>query len=170
MSYSKRNIKKALETIVYLSESDNRHYWILKAIYVADKEHLNRYGRQLFDDTYIAMRLGPVPSLAYDIVKSVRGDGCLSIPDLNPQESISVPDQFKVIALRHANLSQFSDSEIECLKYALSIVSPMKFEQLMEYTHDKAYLASQQNDEMSIDSIISTLENEKEIFEYLDTK
>jgi hypothetical protein len=168
MSNKNRNIKKALETIVYLSQSDNRNYWILKAIYVADKEHLKRYGRQIYSDTYIAMKLGPVPSLAYDIVKAVRGDGCLSINTLDLDEAISVPDSYTIKPLRKANMGVFSESEIECMKYALSIVLPMNFDQLKEYSHDKAYLSSQQNDEITLETIINSLDNGREIIEYLN--
>lgn len=168
MSNKNRIIKKALETIVYLSQSDNRNYWILKAIYVADKEHLRRYGRQIFSDTYIAMKHGPVPSLAYDIVKSVRGDGCLSVNDIALNEAIAVPDSYTIEPLRKANIGVFSESEIECMNYALEVVLPMSFEELKKYSHDNAFLASLQNDEISIDSIVSSLDNGREVFEYLN--
>ena len=72
---ARRKYRKALETVVYLANKDQRQYWVLKAIYLADKENLSKYGRQIFGDRYIAMQLGPVPSLAYVIVKSVREDG-----------------------------------------------------------------------------------------------
>lgn len=163
-----RNIKKALESIVYLSQSDNRNYWILKAIYVADKEHLKQYGRQIFSDTYIAMKLGPVPSLAYDIVKTVRGDGCLSVNSIDFSESIAVPDAYTIKPLRNADIGVFSESEIESMNYALSVVMPMSFEELKEYSHDKAHLASPRNDEISIEAIINSLDNGREILEFLN--
>jgi len=169
MGYKNRIIKKALETIVYLSQSDHRHYWILKAIYVADKEHLRKYGRQIFSDTYIAMKLGPVPSLAYDIVKTVRGDGCLSVDSIDLTEAITVPDSYTIKPLRKANLGVFSDSEIECLDYALSVVLPMSFDQLKKFSHDEAFLASSENDEISLDSIVNSLENGRELLEYLNS-
>ena len=33
-----RKYRKALETVVYLANKDRRQYWVLKAIYLADKE------------------------------------------------------------------------------------------------------------------------------------
>jgi len=169
MGYKNRIIKKALETIVYLSQSDNRNYWILKAIYVADKEHLRKYGRQIFSDTYIAMKLGPVPSLAYDIVKAVRGDGCLSAESIDLSESISVPDPYTIKPLREAKIGVFSDSEIECMNYALSVVLPMSFDELKEFSHDEAFLASPRNDEITLDSIVRSLDNGREVLEYLNS-
>jgi Protein of unknown function (DUF4065) len=44
-------------------------------MYFADHKHLSRYGSAITDDTYIAMANGPVPSMAYDILKSLRGEG-----------------------------------------------------------------------------------------------
>ena len=52
----RRKYQKALETVVYLANKDIRQYWVLKAIYLADKEHLQHYGRQIFSDRYIAMK------------------------------------------------------------------------------------------------------------------
>ena len=86
-----RKYIKALETLVYLANKDQRQYWVLKAIYLADKEHLQKYGRQMFGDRYIAMKLGPVPSLAYDIVKSVRvGAVGYLFPDPKPETALGI--------------------------------------------------------------------------------
>ncbi|WP_409530306.1 Panacea domain-containing protein [Shinella sp.] len=41
----------------------------LKTLYYADRAHLQRYGRPITGDRYIAMENGPVPSYAYNAVK-----------------------------------------------------------------------------------------------------
>jgi hypothetical protein len=53
---------KALEVILYVAGSVPDMYRALKVLYFADREHLGRYGRLICGDTYVAMRLGPVPS------------------------------------------------------------------------------------------------------------
>jgi len=52
--------------------SDRFHRtYFLKMIYFADRYHLRHYGFTATDDTYYAMKLGPVASATYDILKSV---------------------------------------------------------------------------------------------------
>jgi hypothetical protein len=164
----RRKYLKALETLVYLANKDERQYWILKTIYLADKEHLKRYGRQIFGDRYIAMKLGPVPSLAYDIVKSVR-DGVIGydFPDPKPITSLRAPDNRTVKPNRKANIDFLSASEIECLNYAYDIIKDLTLPQVRELTHDAAYESVDQDDGMSIIKIVETLENGKEVLDYM---
>ena len=122
-----RKYLKALETVVYLANKDQRQYWVLKAIYLADKEHLKRYGRQIFGDRYIAMKLGPVPSLAYDIVKSVR-EGAVGyiFPDPTPSTALQiVADNHTVKPARKAELDLLSTSEIECLDFGHNVIKDL---------------------------------------------
>jgi hypothetical protein len=42
----------------------------LKLIFLADRYHLCRYGRLITNDSYVAMKHGPVPSATRDIVES----------------------------------------------------------------------------------------------------
>jgi len=169
-----RKYRKALETVVYLANKDQRQYWVLKAIYVADKEHLSRYGRQIFGDRYIAMSQGPVPSLAYDIVKSVReGAANYFFPDPSPDTALQiVPDNrtVKPKSGREADTNILSPSEIQCLDYAYNVVKDLTFEQLKLLTHDSAYDAADQNDDIEITKIIGTLKNGEEVLDYINNR
>ena len=44
-------------------------YDIVKTIFLADRAHLNKYGRPITYDDYVAMKFGPVPSAVYDLLK-----------------------------------------------------------------------------------------------------
>jgi len=44
----------------------------VKLLYLADREHLLRYGRPILGDWYACMEQGPVPSRAYELLKQVR--------------------------------------------------------------------------------------------------
>lgn len=169
----RRQYSKALETLVYLATKDQRQFWILKTIYLADKEHLKLYGRQIFDDRYIAMRLGPVPSLAYDIVKSVRANSTgYLFPEPEPSTALNAPDIYTVVAQqgREANIDLLSDSEIKCLNDAYNKIKDLTLEEVKELTHDAAYEAADRNDEMSIRDVIETLENSAEVLDYIYTQ
>ena len=122
MTRAQRKYLKALETLVYVANKEQRFYWALKAIYFADKEHLRKYGRQIFDETYYAMEQGPVPSLTYDIVKYARGDGRFIFDNPIPSTAIKVPDHKTILPLRQANTNLLSKSEIDCLDFAYDLI------------------------------------------------
>ena len=161
-----RKYRKALEALVYLANKDQRNYWILKTIYFADKEHLAKYGRQIFDDSYRAMKQGPVPSLAYDIVKCVRGDGWYSFDNPDPKTALETPDRRTVIPKRKPHLDFLSKSDLECLDNAYDSIKNLDFISLKRFSHDEAYKSVGEDEEMTIESIISSLENKDEILAY----
>ena len=161
-----RKYRKALETLVYIANKDHRQYWILKTIYLADKDHLKRYGRQIFGDSYRAMKQGPVPSLAYDIVKAIRGDGWFVFDNPSPKTALSVPDRYTILPLRDSEVQLLSQTDIECLDYAYNQIKDLSFPQLKELSHDEAYKAVDEDEEMTIESIIGTLVNSDEILDY----
>lgn len=43
-------------------------YQLVKAVFFADREHINRYGRPITWDRYVAMRHGPVPMAFYNML------------------------------------------------------------------------------------------------------
>ena len=44
-------------------------YDIVKSVFLADRSHLNKYGRPVTFDNYFAMKDGPVATLTYDLLK-----------------------------------------------------------------------------------------------------
>jgi uncharacterized phage-associated protein len=70
--------EKALNLVLYVAGEvpQATFHTISKVIYFADKLHLQRYGRLICGDSYVAMKHGLVPSEIYDMMKDVRGDGC----------------------------------------------------------------------------------------------
>jgi hypothetical protein len=167
MKNSVRKYQKALETVVFVASREQRLYWALKAIYFADKEHLRRYGRQIFDDSYRAMKFGPVPSLAYDIVKIVRGDGWIQFTDPNPADALHVPDKYTILPKREPDTRLLSKSDIECLVYGCNEVKNLDFEGLHIKSQDDAYKAVELDEDMTIVNIIGTLDNSEEVLDYL---
>lgn len=66
-------IDKIIDVIAFLLHEAPKpltQYHIVKAIFLADRDHLNRYGRPITYDNYVAMKHGPVPSFAYDCLKN----------------------------------------------------------------------------------------------------
>jgi uncharacterized phage-associated protein len=55
---------KALEALVLVAKAwpGITPFFVAKVFFLAEKWHLNRFGRPIIGDTYVAMQNGPVPS------------------------------------------------------------------------------------------------------------
>src|SRR4029077_20807287 len=106
---------KVIEAVVFVAARvpEPTLHSVSKVLFHADKMHLSRYGRPISGDRYIAMRHGPVPSAAYDILKALRGDPSFSPPE-RARGALNVED-YAVRALRDADETVLSASEMECL-------------------------------------------------------
>lgn len=65
------DVQKFVNAAAYLAAhcKDLTKMKLAKLLYFADKEHLVTYGRPVIGDRYIKMEYGPVPSMAYDLIK-----------------------------------------------------------------------------------------------------
>jgi uncharacterized phage-associated protein len=133
--------EKAVEAIVYLASKKPNidHYHLVKTIFYADKEHLNKYGRPVLGDRYVKMRAGPVPSLVLDIINlnDLAVDSDLIEKALS---SFTVTQEFqsKLIApKRETVLDKFSESDLECLDNAFDFCKEMDFKELLDVSHEE---------------------------------
>lgn len=171
--------EKALEVVVYVSHNTNNLFNLVKTLYYADKLHLERYGRLISGDTYIAMEDGPVPSGAYDFIKLVRGDQFAydqKIIDTHPEMALRIEvskDRLKtsVFPIRDPNLDFLSESDIECLKESIKLYANMGSNKLWDLVHqEKAYSKTDRNSPIPLrELIIEDVTNGKEVLEYLDS-
>ncbi len=139
------NEDKTLEALVWIAEQrpgiDVFH--VCKTLYFADKLHLNKYGRPITGDRYVAMADGPVPSLAY----AMAGLDSQRLPNhllekasiaLLRDSSDPVGQGYLILnARREPNLAVFSQSDVECLKIALNNCANLTFKQLWDLVHQE---------------------------------
>lgn len=153
------NSDKALESILYLSNKKPNidHYHILKMLFYADKEHLNKYGRPIIGDTYIKMDAGPVPSEVLDIINF----NCFRFSSKffdKILESFIVTQSNKkklISPLRKTNTDLFSESDIECLDAAFDFCKNKTFNELYNITHkEKAWKNAEKNKNMDYELFI----------------
>ena len=88
-------------------------------LYFADKLHMERYGRSICGDTYIAMKFGPVPSGTYDLIKDVRRHRTHSNNYDHAAASFQLVGDDRIKVIRDVNEDLFSDSDIECLNQSI---------------------------------------------------
>lgn len=162
--------QKALEAILYISRHTNNLFHIVKTLFYADKIHLSKYGRLITDDFYCAMKDGPVPSGAYDLIKIARGDNYQfdqKLIDVHPELSIQATERV-VKPLRAPDLDYLSESDIESLDEAIKIYSRMGSKRLWDLVHkEPSYLKTELNKAIHTHDIIDDLPNKEEINSYL---
>ena len=158
--------QKALEVLLYIVKQCPDMYTALKVLYLADKLHLGRYARSISTDRYVAMSHGPVPSGTYDLVKYVR-NGWQDIIDLPLADAFEI-DGYVIKPLREPDTSVLSESEIECLDEAISKFGKMSFGQLKDLSHkDPAYKSADENDFISVEEFVKSVEGGEELWDYL---
>jgi len=140
--------EKALECVLYLASNVDEPdlHRISKLLYFADKRHLELHGRLLYGDQYVAMQYGPVPSKIYGVLKGAgdagsqgAGDAESRKPDLatlveSARIALSVKGHV-VKPLREADTLEFSDSDQECLDWAINEYGNCTFDELSRLGH-----------------------------------
>jgi hypothetical protein len=144
----KVSYSKAIESIVWLANKQPGIdiYHIVKILFYADKEHLNKYGRPILGDVYIHADNGPMPSAVRDIV--TKSDF------LSPMHIKKVDDSLKIKgkyyntrAKRKPDLDYFSKSDIECLENSFKDNAHLTFDELYRKSHqEKCYLQTGDRD------------------------
>lgn len=154
---------KIMESILHVlaKKPGLTQYEIVKTLFLADRAHLNRYGRPITFDNYVALEHGPVPSLAYDALKpgfNFQSRFGEPRPWASAPEPQSRASQFT--ALRAPRRELLSATDIEALDDALGTVLSLSFGQLRRLTHeDPAYVEAwdRRGDSMSSDMKLQLL-------------
>lgn len=126
-------------------------YDLVKTLFLADRAHLNEWGRPITFDNYAAMKHGPVPSVAYDLLKAnskaLRDCQIDALPWVVKDQGKGKKHFFPVEpAFPFGDF--LSDSDIEALSDSLGTVLILGFGQIRMLTHqDPAYLAAWRDDE-----------------------
>jgi uncharacterized phage-associated protein len=133
----KPNVQKAVEVILWFCQQTpggiNR-YNLLKALYYAEIEHLNLYGRPIIGDTYYAMKYGTVPSLTRDLIEQnplrMACEGMTSLP-------FTLDGNFVIAKKRTAKEKLFSKSDLRCLEHAYRKYGTLSFKKLCDLNHEE---------------------------------
>jgi uncharacterized phage-associated protein len=133
----KPNVAKAVEVILWFCQKKpggiNR-YNLLKALYYAEKDHLNLYGRPIIGDTYYAMKYGTVPSLTRDLIEQnplrMACEGITSLP-------FTLRGNVVVAKKRAVKEKLFSKSDLHSLEHAYRKYGTLSFKKLCDLNHEE---------------------------------
>ncbi len=127
------NSDKASQAILWLIQRNNgsmEKLKLVKLLFLADREHLAKYGRPIIGGTYYAMDYGPVSSELLSC--------------LNEAESGTLPfrieNQFKLVANKTCDEEWLSQSDLDVLDGIYKRYGHIDRFRLSEITHElKAY-------------------------------
>lgn len=144
------NVSRIVEAILcVVNEATSRkkfvtQYDIVKTLFLADRSHLNKYGRPITFDNYFAFKDGPVPSLSYNLLKeeaTALGKYGSPLPwKRRPAPEIGIKCFSYEKPARRPSDDVLSESDIGELRDALGTVFLLGFAKVRELTHkDPAY-------------------------------
>jgi uncharacterized phage-associated protein len=142
---------------------------IFKIFYFADQKHMNKWGKPILFDDYIAMKDGPVPSIAYDILKSLKGSYSMYLKalDIDFHQYFEFVEPYHIKALAAPDMDYLSESEIECLNKSIKENKNLSFGQLSKKSHDSAWEKAGKNNNMDIIEIAKSANVEKEFIPFI---
>jgi uncharacterized phage-associated protein len=120
----KLNERKAVEAVLWFIEHGvSNKYWIFKMLFSAEKYHLNKYGRPITGETYIAMEFGTVPKWLFKYACKKMGLGFALAGN-------------SLIAERKYIRKFFSKTDIEALEYGCNEYKNLKtFNEVKDKNH-----------------------------------
>ena len=132
--------EKAVAAVAYLAERANTTlYPVMKMMYLADRLHLQKYGRFIAGDAYVAMAEGPVPKGAYNLAKVARGDD-IPVPGRElAQRSLAYGPGHMLGVRAEVDYEELSRSDIECLDTVLRQLEYFGSAAIVKDSHDKAW-------------------------------
>ncbi len=142
----KANMPRITEAVLYIINEAARlglkvtQYDIVKSLFLADEDHLNRYGRPVTFDNYVAMPNGPVPNKSYDLLKE-NADVVREVGGRVPWSRRPAPDLGKGCFVfenpsREPDEDVLSPSDMKALGRALETVKKLGFVEVRRLTHE----------------------------------
>jgi uncharacterized phage-associated protein len=162
------NESKAVEALAFVA---NEHpgftpLFVSKVFFFAEKWHLNKYGRPIIADTYIAMPQGPVPSTIKNYID--QNWNWASPPD-GINDAIVIDRSGRLPKLmpgkRKSNFEILSTTDIQCLKDAIAFCADKDSDELSDITHfEKSWKEADPNQPMAYENFVDDDNpNKKEI-------
>jgi uncharacterized phage-associated protein len=162
-----------LTTVLYLvgELGQPSRQTVFNLLYLADKKHLEDYGRFISTDTYYALTQGPVPGHVYNVLNSLEKQGeYLSLDKEFKQAfaaSLHTIEGHRLEVAITPDLENLSESDIKCLNLVLETYSKLSSQELEQLCQDAAWKATVRNQEISLEAIVRTLPNSEDLIEYL---
>ena len=138
----------------------------LKLMFLADRYHLRKYGRLVSNDYYVAMKLGPVPSITMDIAEA---DSFLdpNLKEYAVQYLKASSTRRQIESVKPVETEYFSESDLEALNFAWDKFGHLAKWSISDFTHEypewqrhlPALRAGSKVEQISLDDFFKDPEN-----------
>lgn len=137
-------IKAVVEYILQQFSNGVDYIHLFKIMYFAQEEHLAIYGTPLMDESFVARKHGPVPSLTYKVLRVAEG----KIVDTTGELTSFVSDLtlcsiggHQVVRVKNnvCDLDELSNSNIRILDKWINKCKDLESFDLSELSHDAAW-------------------------------
>lgn len=161
------NQRKSLEAVLYIAGKAGGEiniYSLLKAIFEADKIHLNKFARPVTGDAYIKMAYGTVPSTIYDFIKQ----NPLALGSLNLEKYPFEITGHNLKSSRPFDDKYFSKSDLKALDEGFSVYGKLDFNEVKERNHkERCWIETELNAAIPFEKMI---DNEDVLNELQETE
>jgi uncharacterized phage-associated protein len=135
------NLRKAVQAANFFAASEPRKaigkLKLIKLLYFVDRYHLRKYGRPVFNDSYWAMRLGPVGSSVKDVAELSLEPEELEYAVAYINKDDSDPKHPLVKSINDPDRAVFSKSEIESLEAIQDSLGGLQVGGLIDASHQQ---------------------------------
>ena len=132
--FSYKKSVQALNLIAVWGGGSMNKMKAIKTMWLADRYHLRKYGRPIFNDLYTAMENGPVLSATRDILQ--RNSLGVSQEILDYSEQFLSSNQYNYKSVNTPAKQVFSDSDLEALEIIFKTYGSLGHYPLRDLSHD----------------------------------
>ncbi len=132
------DIRVSVQAMYYIAKALNKpvdKLTLLKLVFFADRYHLRKYARTITDDTYFALKYGPVASNTKDILDDLA--------DTSQQDEVYANQFLNMVDTKtfsakdtSAELDFLSETDIEALDFVITNFGQMSSYKLVDLTHE----------------------------------
>jgi hypothetical protein len=152
------NTTKGLEALAFIA---NEHpgftpAFVSKVLFFAEKWHINRYGRPIIADTYIATPSGPVPSTIKNFICE-KWDWVERPDDFDGAIAVSLDKHMRRLmpGSRRPEASYLSETDMDCLREAVAYCKNKTRDELSYMTHfEKSWRNVEVNSPMNYEDFV----------------
>ena len=112
---------------------------LFKIMYFAQQEHLVKYGRGVVEDSFYALKYGPVPSFTYKAIQVYQNKIKDSSEELKEIAELIVIRENKIYANGAVDMDELSISDRKCIDNAISAYRDVDSFHLSKLSHDTAW-------------------------------
>ena len=130
LKFNEQKSTEAASLLLNLKGGRSDYWWIIKMLYLVDREALKRWERPITYDSYVSLPYGPVVISIYNIVKK-------NLPSpLWKQYIITLPGAKEVMLNGSpAKIRKLSKAEVDLINQIFKEFGGLSGPELVEYTH-----------------------------------